>query len=124
MQAQKMEAVGQLTGGVAHDFNNILTIVLANADAILDDDSVPPHITKRAQRISDAGQKASELTRQLLAFSRKQVLKPEISDLNDLVASTGRLLRRTLGEHIVVQTIAAPNLWPIYVDRAAGRDRR
>jgi len=117
MQAQKMEAVGQLTGGVAHDFNNILTIVLANADAILDDDSVPPHITKRAQRISDAGQKASELTRQLLAFSRKQVLKPEISDLNDLVASTGRLLRRTLGEHIVVQTIAAPNLWPIYVDR-------
>ena len=70
-----------------------------------------------AQRISDAGQKASELTRQLLAFSRKQVLKPEVSDLNDLVASTGRLLRRTLGEHIVVQTIAAPNLWPIYVDR-------
>ena len=117
LQAQKMEAVGQLTGGVAHDFNNILTIVLANADAILDDDSVPPHITKRAQRISDAGQKASELTRQLLAFSRKQVLKPEVSDLNDLVASTGRLLRRTLGEHIVVQTIAAPNLWPIYVDR-------
>ena len=82
-----MEAVGQLTGGVAHDFNNILTIVLANADAILDDDSVPPHITKRAQRISDAGQKASELTRQLLAFSRKQVLKPEVSDLNDLVAT-------------------------------------
>ena len=117
LQAQKMEAVGQLTGGVAHDFNNILTIVLANADAILDDDSVPAHITKRAQRISDAGQKASELTRQLLAFSRKQVLKPEVSDLNDLVASTGRLLRRTLGEHIVVQTTAAPNLWPIYVDR-------
>ncbi len=117
MQAQKMEAVGQLTGGVAHDFNNILTIVLANADAIADDDRTPPHIARRAQRISDAGQKASELTRQLLAFSRKQVLKPEVSDLNDLVATTGQLLRRTLGEHVTVQTIASPNLWPTYVDR-------
>ncbi len=117
MQAQKMEAVGQLTGGVAHDFNNILTIVLANADAILDDERVPPHIAKRAQRISDAGQKASELTRQLLAFSRKQVLKPEVADLNDLVSNTGRLLRRTLGEHVAVQTLAAPGLWPIFVDR-------
>jgi NO-binding membrane sensor protein with MHYT domain/nitrogen-specific signal transduction histidine kinase/ActR/RegA family two-component response regulator len=117
LQAQKMEAVGQLTGGVAHDFNNILTIVLANADAIADDDRTPPHIARRAQRISDAGQKASELTRQLLAFSRKQVLKPEVSDLNDLVATTGKLLRRTLGEHVIVQTIASPTLWPTYVDR-------
>lgn len=117
-QAQKMEAVGQLTGGVAHDFNNILTIVLANADAILEDETAPPHIAKRAQRICDAGQKASDLTRQLLAFSRKQVLKPERSDLNDLVASTGKLLRRTLGEHIIVQTVAAPNLWTTTVDRA------
>src|SRR5262245_6490208 len=75
------------------------------------------HIAKRAQRISDAGQKASELTRQLLAFSRKQVLKPEVADLNDIVSTTGKLLRRTLGEHIVVQTIAAPKLWPVYVDR-------
>ena len=117
-QAQKMEAVGQLTGGVAHDFNNILTIVLANADAIVEDEAVPPHIAKRAQRICDAGQKASELTRQLLAFSRKQVLKPERSDLNDLVSNVGKLLRRTLGEHIVVQTVATPNLWAVNVDRA------
>jgi NO-binding membrane sensor protein with MHYT domain/CheY-like chemotaxis protein len=117
-QAQKMEAVGQLTGGVAHDFNNILTIVLANADAIVEDETVPPHIAKRAQRICDAGQKASELTRQLLAFSRKQVLKPERLDLNDLVANVGKLLRRTLGEHIVVQTVATPSLWPANVDRA------
>jgi NO-binding membrane sensor protein with MHYT domain/nitrogen-specific signal transduction histidine kinase/CheY-like chemotaxis protein len=117
LQAQKMEAVGQLTGGVAHDFNNILTIVLANADAIADDDRTPPHIARRAQRISDAGQKASELTRQLLAFSRKQVLKPEVSDLGDLVATTGQLLRRTLGEHVIVQTIASPGLWPTFVDR-------
>jgi NO-binding membrane sensor protein with MHYT domain/CheY-like chemotaxis protein len=117
-QAQKMEAVGQLTGGVAHDFNNILTIVLANADAILEDDTAPPHIAKRAQRICDAGQKASDLTRQLLAFSRKQVLKPEKSDLNELMAATGRLLRRTLGEHIIVQTVGASHLWTTNVDRA------
>ncbi|OFX00251.1 MAG: hypothetical protein A3D94_12855 [Alphaproteobacteria bacterium RIFCSPHIGHO2_12_FULL_66_14] len=116
-QSQKMEAVGQLTGGVAHDFNNILTIVLANADALLDNDRMPPEVTKRAQRIWDAGQKAAELTRQLLAFSRQQVLKPEKSDLNDIVSTTGRLLLRTLGEHIIVQTVAAPNLWTTNVDR-------
>jgi signal transduction histidine kinase len=107
-----MEAVGQLTGGVAHDFNNILTIVLANADAIVEDEAVPPHIARRAQQICDAGQKATELTRQLLAFSRKQILKPEQSDLSDLVASTGQMMRRTLGEHVTVQTVAAANLWP------------
>ena len=117
-QAQKMEAVGQLTGGVAHDFNNILTIVLANADAIAEDETAPPHIAKRAQRICDAGQKAADLTRQLLAFSRKQVLKPEKSDLNELMAATGRLLRRTLGEHIIVQTVGASHLWTTNVDRA------
>ncbi|CAN5921251.1 hypothetical protein BH11PSE3_BH11PSE3_02610 [soil metagenome] len=117
LQAQKMEAVGQLTGGVAHDFNNILTVVLANADAIVEDEGAPPHIAKRARRIVDAGQRAAELTRQLLAFSRKQVLKPEVSNLNDLVATTGQLLRRTLGEHIMVETIAAADLWPTSVDR-------
>jgi NO-binding membrane sensor protein with MHYT domain/nitrogen-specific signal transduction histidine kinase/CheY-like chemotaxis protein len=116
-QAQKMEAVGQLTGGVAHDFNNILTIVLANADAIVEDQSVPPHIARRAQQICDAGQKASDLTRQLLAFSRRQLLKPEQCDLSDIVASTGQLMRRTLGEHIVVQTVGAANLWTTNVDR-------
>ncbi len=117
-QAQKMEAVGQLTGGVAHDFNNIITIVMANADAIVEDDQVPPHIAKRAQRIADAGQKAAQLTRQLLAFSRKQVLQPELSNLNDLISTTEQLLRRTLGEDVIVQTIAAPGLWPTNVDRA------
>jgi len=116
-QAQKMEAVGQLTGGVAHDFNNILTIVLANADAIVEDAEVPPHIARRARQICDAGQKASELTRQLLAFSRRQFLKPERSDLSDIVASTGQLMRRTLGEHIVVQTVGAAQLWTANVDR-------
>jgi NO-binding membrane sensor protein with MHYT domain/CheY-like chemotaxis protein len=116
-QAQKMEAVGQLTGGVAHDFNNILMIVLANADAILEDEQVAPHIARRAQQIGEAGKKATELTRRLLAFSRRQILKPERSDLNEVVASTGRLMRRTLGEHVVVHTVGAANLWSVNVDR-------
>lgn len=117
-QAQKMEAVGQLTGGVAHDFNNILMIVLGNAGAILEDESVPADVADRAQRIFEAGERGAELTRQLLAFSRRQVLKPEMTDLNDLVASTSRLLWRTLGEHIDVQTLAASNLWTTNVDRS------
>ena len=116
-QAQKMEAVGQLTGGVAHDFNNIVTIVVGNAEAIVEDDKAAPHIVSRAQQILDAAQKASELTRRLLAFSRRQILKPEKSDLSDLVASTGQLMRRTLGEHIVVQTVGTAHLWPATVDR-------
>jgi NO-binding membrane sensor protein with MHYT domain/nitrogen-specific signal transduction histidine kinase/CheY-like chemotaxis protein len=116
-QAQKMEAVGQLTGGVAHDFNNILTIVLANADAIIEDAAASPHIVRRAQEICDAGQKAAELTRRLLAFSRRQILQPVKSDLGDIVASTGQLMRRTLGGHIVVQTAGAAQLWTTLVDR-------
>jgi NO-binding membrane sensor protein with MHYT domain/nitrogen-specific signal transduction histidine kinase/ActR/RegA family two-component response regulator len=117
-QAQKMEAVGQLTGGVAHDFNNILMIVLGNAGAILEDETVPADIADRAQRIFEAGERGAELTRQLLAFSRRQVLKPEMTDLNDLVASTSRLLWRTLGEHIDLQTLSASKLWTTSVDRS------
>jgi NO-binding membrane sensor protein with MHYT domain/nitrogen-specific signal transduction histidine kinase/ActR/RegA family two-component response regulator len=117
-QAQKMEAVGQLTGGVAHDFNNILMIVLGNAGAILEDETVPADIADRAQRIFEAGERGAELTRQLLAFSRRQVLKPEMTDLNDLVASTSRLLWRTLGEHIDLQTLSASKLWTTNVDRS------
>ena len=117
LQAQKMEAVGQLTGGVAHDFNNILTVVLGNADAIIEDKAAPPHIAKRAQQICDAGLKAAELTRQLLAFSRRQILKPERSDLSDIVASTGQLMRRTLGEHVAIHAVGTAQLWTTNVDR-------
>jgi signal transduction histidine kinase/ActR/RegA family two-component response regulator len=118
IQLQKMDAVGQLTGGIAHDFNNILTIVLANADAILEDERLPAEITERARRICEAGERGTELTRQLLAFSRKQVLRPEPTELNELVTTTVRLLLRTLGEHIDVQINTAPRLWMTNVDRS------
>jgi PAS domain S-box-containing protein len=118
-QAQKMEAVGQLTGGIAHDFNNLLTVILANADALQEEpDLDPAALTERLEQIAQAVLRASELTRQLLAFSRKQALLPKPTDLTDLVAGTGKLLRRALGEHIEIDTVFADGLWTINIDRA------
>ena len=116
-QAQKMEAVGRLTGGIAHDFNNILSVILANVD-IEDEVLTAAEMTDRMSRIGEAVDRASTLTRQLLAFSRKLPLNPKRTQLNDLVAGTGRLLRRALGEHIELDAVLADNLWQVNVDRA------
>ena len=115
-QAQKMEALGQLTGGIAHDFNNILMVILANVDTILEDENAGPAIRERTGQIDRAAQRAAELTRQLLAFSRKQPLQPRPTNLNDTVAATVRLIRRTLSEAITVETELAPELWTASVD--------
>jgi PAS domain S-box-containing protein len=116
-QAQKMESVGQLTGGLAHDFNNILMVIMANAEE-LGEEELPPHVLERIGGISNATQRAADLTRQLLAFSRKQPLRPQRININDLVAATGKLLRRTLGEQIEIQSILAGDLWDAEIDRA------
>ena len=116
-QAQKMEAVGQLTGGIAHDFNNILMVVMANVDALLDE-HLDAGLTKRVADIDKAVGRATGLTRQLLAFSRKQALHPQQTDLNTLVADTGTLLQRALGAQIVIETVLAEGLCIAYVDRA------
>ncbi|HTN77096.1 MAG TPA: PAS domain S-box protein [Pirellulaceae bacterium] len=115
-QSQKMEAIGRLAGGVAHDFNNLLTIVLGNAELALED--LPDENPNREllQEIAHAGQRAASLTTQLLAFSRKQVLEPRVLDLNDLVASTDRLLRRLIGEDIYLSTVLDPMLHRVKVD--------
>jgi PAS domain S-box-containing protein len=118
LQAQKMEAVGQLTGGVAHDFNNILMVLMAQIDALEEEEELTPFARSRVANIGRATQRAADLTRQLLAFSRKQPLKPQATNLNDLVSTTGRLLRRTLGERIEIESILADDLWTINVDRA------
>jgi PAS domain S-box-containing protein len=118
IQAQKMEAVGQLTGGVAHDFNNILMVIMANADALEETPKLDPFLLERIKEISGATQRASELTRQLLAFSRKQPLRPQLTNINDLVAVTGKLLRRTLGEQIEIESILADDIWNVEIDRA------
>ena len=116
-QSQKMEAVGQLTGGIAHDFNNILMVILANVDTIIDDEAAPAGILERVHQIDRAAQRAAELTRQLLAFSRKQPLRPLPTDLNDIVTSTVRLIRRTFAEDITVETALARDLWTTSIDR-------
>ena len=116
-QSQKMEAVGQLTGGIAHDFNNILTVILANIDALRDEESVEPAVAARLERVSNAVQRASDLTRQLLAYSRKQSLHPQRTDINDLVATTSKLLRRSLGAQVEIEQSLASDLWKVSVDR-------
>lgn len=117
-QSQKMEAVGQLTGGIAHDFNNILMVVMANAEALLESRSLKPAVRRRVQQISKATGRAAELTRQLLAFSRRQPLRPQPTNLNELVTATGKLLHRVLGEPIQIKSSLASDLWTVDADRA------
>jgi PAS domain S-box-containing protein len=117
-QSQKMEAVGQLTGGIAHDFNNILFVILANTDALLEDESFSPSVADRLGQIDKAVQRAADLTRQLLAFSRKQPLRPQLTDLNDLATDTGKLLRRSLGTQIEIDAVLAEDLCVVNVDRS------
>ena len=115
-QAQKMEAVGRLAGGVAHDFNNVLTVVTGYSDILLNclapDD--PSHAVLR--EILKAGERAAGLTRQLLAFSRKQVLAPKVLDLNAVIAETEKMLRRLIGEDIQLRTVADPHLGRVKAD--------
>ena len=121
-QAQKMEAIGQLTGGVAHDFNNLLTIVLGGLDAIgrrLPDLPASPAIDRisRAREMAVQGaQRAATLTARLLAFSRQQALAPQPVDANKLVAGICDFLRQTLGETVSLETVLAGGLWRIFAD--------
>jgi PAS domain S-box-containing protein len=121
-QAQKMEAVGQLTGGVAHDFNNLLTIILGNLDRLSDrlDTLSDGAVDAEAKRLAGAACRAAErgalLTRRLLAFSRRQPLEPTPVDPNKLVAGMSELLRRTLGEGIAIETILAGGIWRTLAD--------
>ena len=100
LQAQKMEAVGRLAGGVAHDFNNLLTIVTTSSSFLLSDLSKDDPLREEAEEISSAAARAARLTQQLLAFSRKQVLQPEILDVNEMVTDVERMLRRLIGEDV------------------------
>ncbi len=115
---QRMEAVGRLAGGVAHDFNNALTVVLAGAGLV--GEQLPPDSPAREdlEDIIAAAEHAASLTRQLLAFSRRRVVRPKVIDLDDLVRAVDRMLRRVLGEDIELRTLAgAP--WPVEIDPGA-----
>jgi two-component system cell cycle sensor histidine kinase/response regulator CckA len=115
-QAQKMEAIGQLTGGIAHDFNNLLSVILGYSEALEEQLSENDSLQKKCRQIRKAGQSAASLTRQLLAFSRQQVLEPKVMDLNAVVLDTENMLRRLIGADIDLSTALDPSLGSIKAD--------
>jgi two-component system, cell cycle sensor histidine kinase and response regulator CckA len=118
-QAQKMEAVGQLAGGVAHDFNNLLTAILGYCHLILDEVPEEDPLRPDLLEIQSAGERAASLTRQLLAFSRRQMLQPQLVDINTLVQQLEKLLRRLISEDVELVTALAPDLRSVTVDPAS-----
>ncbi len=116
LQAQKMEAVGRLAGGVAHDFNNLLTIMLGFSEIVEGRLEGEPQLQEYVGEIGDAAQRAAALTRQLLAFSRRQVLAAQVLDLNAVVANLEKMLRRLIGEDVELKTVRAPALGRVKAD--------
>ena len=116
-QAQKMEAIGTLAGGVAHDFNNILTIIIGNADLALKNVVKDDPLREDLGEIKIAAERAASLTRQLIAFSRKQIITPRVLDLNELLTDIEKkMLSRLVGEDVELLTIPEPALWQVQVD--------
>jgi signal transduction histidine kinase/CHASE3 domain sensor protein len=117
-QSQKMEAVGQLTGGIAHDFNNILTVIMGTIGLLAEAVAGRPQFAAVARMIDEAAERGAELTRHLLAFARKQPLRPQPTDINQLVTEIDRLLRPTLGEQVQIATMLEPDTWAALVDQS------
>jgi two-component system, cell cycle sensor histidine kinase and response regulator CckA len=115
-RSQKMEAVGRLAGGVAHDFNNLLTVITGYSDLVLASLAESDPRRKNVEEIRKAGDRASSLTRQLLAFSRRQVLEPQALDLNTVVLNLDKMLRRLIGEDIDVLNVLTSKLWTVKAD--------
>ncbi len=116
--AQKMEAVGRLAGGIAHDFNNLLMVIQGYADLLADRLPEGNPLRRNAEQIQMAGQRAASLTRQLLAFSRKQMLAPSVISIHAVVADMEKILRRLIGEDVQLETSSVPDLWLVKADRS------
>ena len=116
-QAQKMESVGRLSGGIAHDFNNLLGVIIGYGSVLEERVDVDSDLRKGIQEIKKAGQRAAALTRQLLAFSRQQVLEPKVLSLNTVVADIGKMLLRLIGEDIELTTLLQPDLGRVKADQ-------
>ena len=116
-QSQKMEAVGRLAGGIAHDFNNLLTVMTSSSELLLGDLAREDRRREDVEEIKRAAQRAAGLTRQLLAFSRKQILQPTLLDLNAVVGEMQKMLKRVLGTHITLETILDPDLGFVRADQ-------
>ena len=118
-ESQKLESVGRLAGGVAHDFNNLLTVVLCCTDTMREDLAAGRAVdAEDVDGVRSAGERARDLTRQLLAFASRQIVTPDVLDLNDVVRGTEKLLRRVLGEDVVLSTRLQPSLWQVRCDPA------
>jgi PAS domain S-box-containing protein len=117
IQAQKMESVGQLTGGIAHDFNNMLTVITGTIEILADGVKHDPALASIVRMIDDAAERASQLTANLLAFARKQPLRPRETDVNALVEEVVQLLSPTLGRQIEIETALSDQAWPALIDR-------
>ena len=115
-QAQKMESIGRLAGGVAHDFNNLLSVIIGYSDVLLVHPGLDPPMRKQAEEIRKAGKRAASLTRQLLAFSRQQVLEPKILNLNSIVTDIEKMLRRLIGEDVELLSKLDPALGSVKAD--------
>ena len=116
LQSQKMEAVGKLAGGIAHDFNNLMTVVIGSAQLLRQRLGADHPVARHVNLIEKTAERTATITRQLLAFSRKQTLRPEIIEVNGLVSRIGSMLRALLGEDIDLVTDLAPDLWPVRAD--------
>ena len=116
-QAQKMDAIGKLAGGIAHDFNNLLTVIMGYSDVVFDRLHVGDPLRDFVDEVRKSGRRAASLTRQLLAFSRKQVLVAEVVDLNSLLSEMEKMLTRLIGEDIALTFVPDPSLWKVKVDR-------
>ncbi len=116
-QSQKMEAFGQLAGGVAHDFNNLLTVIEGNISLLQLQEPQSAEQAEALAEIAKAAERAANLTRQLLTFSRRQIFRPNPLDLNEVVANTAKMLQRLIGEHISLETRFAPGETPVMADR-------
>ena len=117
IQAQKMESVGQLTGGIAHDFNNMLTVITGTIEILADGVKHDPALASIVRMIDDAADRASQLTANLLAFARKQPLRPRETNVNALVEEVVQLLSPTLGRQIEIETALSDQAWPALIDR-------
>jgi PAS domain S-box-containing protein len=115
-QGQKMESVGQLAAGVAHDFNNILTIIQGHAGLLNSDPGLTAALGESARQIAMAAERAANLTRQLLMFSRKQIMQPHLVNLNEVIGNLSKMLRALIGEHVELHRHSADDLPPIYGD--------